>query len=94
MIELLLAAVAHSGSILGTHQILPQPVVAMVWVQTCNGQWQDIYADSKMTLPEANPFIVSADGSYRYYSTSRYGQVTVVYDGKAIVTRTCKKEEK
>jgi hypothetical protein len=42
----------------------------MIAVKTCDGKWARVYADKRMTIPYANPFLSNADGSYSFYSLS------------------------
>lgn len=90
MLTFLLIVVAHSGVIVGSSR----PVYASIYVRDCGGAYRTIYADKELSTILPNPFMSYKDGSYRYFSTTPYGQVTIAKDGQATTTRVCKAEKK
>lgn len=93
MITFLLLAITHTGHVIGTEKYLPHPLYAVVYVKTCHGEFENIYADKKLIISMANPFNTDADGHYRYYTNSYSGEVTIMYDGKSNIYRVCKEDE-
>lgn len=61
LVVMILATAIH------VHSVTPNGMVA---VKTCGPKprWAVIYADKRMTIPMANPFVAGSDGSYEFYS--------------------------